>query len=102
MLESEAGRWISSSPSATEGHVELHDGKCFLLLSLSQKQLRRIKIRVRGKYFEVACVSAGTSQAREPHGVCCRISLRGYFYPVPTSHLLRNRVLQAILNGIEI
>ena len=54
MLESEAGRWISSSPSATEGHVKLHDGKRFLLLGLCQKQLRRIKIRVRGQDFEVA------------------------------------------------
>ncbi len=73
MLESEAGTWISSFPSATEGHVELHDGKRFLLLSLSQKQLRRIKIRVRGEDFEVACVPAGISQARESNGVCCRI-----------------------------
>ena len=75
MLESEAGRWISSSPSAAESHVKLHDGKRFLLLSLCQKQLRRIKIRVRGQDFEVACVSAGISQACESNRVCCRIYL---------------------------
>jgi len=59
-LQTLLGR-IWSSPSATEGHVKLHDGKRFLLLSLGQKQLRRIKISVRGQDFEVACVSAGIS-----------------------------------------
>ena len=77
MLESKAGRWISSSPSATEGHVKLYDGKRFLLLGLCQKQLRRITIRVRGQDFEVACVSAGISQARESNNVRCRIYLGG-------------------------